>query len=461
MANSKLDFKRVGPVFFLVFVDILGLTIILPLLHLYAAAYGASPLEIGLTAAAFPIAQLIGVPVMGALSDRYGRKPLLLVSQITTFLSFILLGVANSLLLVILSRVVDGLFGANLSTAQAALTDLTDDDNRAQGLGLIGAAFGIGFIFGPLISTISLSFTDDLSIPAYIAAVYSLISILLTLFVFKESHPPEKRGTTTNNRAAATPVVMLRMLRVPVIGLLLVMMFAQQFIFFGFESLLGLFTLNRIGLLGQGTGILFLYVGVILVVVQGRMIGIWTRKYGEARVVNIALTALAAGLILMALTPEQPHPFYVRQIAENELLSQIPDSTEAIIGNINVELPADDNNGLAGILWLAVAIIPIGIGSGLIRPSLNSLMTKQVTPQDYGSVLGVSAAFVSAANATAPLLGGAVIQQYGMTLPFLVGGVLMGVLAVVSLVVLRPSGLNLTKPGEKLPDNRQTLQGEA
>ncbi len=117
-----MDWRRVGPIVVLVFVDVLGLTILLPLLHLYATAYGASPLEVGLVAAAFPLCQLIGVPVMGALSDRFGRKPLLLISQVTTFLSFVLLAMANSLALVLLSRVIDGLFGANLATAQAAIS---------------------------------------------------------------------------------------------------------------------------------------------------------------------------------------------------------------------------------------------------------------------------------------------------------------------------------------------------
>src|SRR5690606_1076313 len=116
----------------------------------YGATFGATPLQIGFIAAAFPLAQLIGVPMMGTLSDRFGRKPLLLISQVTTCISFIMLGFANSLTLVILSRVIDGLFGANLATAQAALTDITDDSTRAQGRGLTGAAFGLGFIFGPI-----------------------------------------------------------------------------------------------------------------------------------------------------------------------------------------------------------------------------------------------------------------------------------------------------------------------
>ncbi|MEM6285467.1 MAG: MFS transporter, partial [Chloroflexota bacterium] len=187
MSPAGLSVERVAPVFFLLLVDVLGLTVILPLLHLYAAKFGATPLQIGMVVAAFPIAQLVGVPMMGALSDRFGRKPLLLISQVTTCASFVLLGLANTLWLVILSRMIDGLFGANIATAQAALTDISSEEDRARALGLTGAAFGIGFVLGPLISAISLSFTDRLSIPAFIAAGYSLLSIILTATLFKET----------------------------------------------------------------------------------------------------------------------------------------------------------------------------------------------------------------------------------------------------------------------------------
>ncbi len=431
---AKLDMGRAGPIFFLVFVDMLGLTIVLPLLHLYAAGFGASPLEIGLVAAAFPLAQLIGVPVMGALSDRFGRKPLLLISQVTTCISFIMLGSANSLLLVILSRVVDGLFGANIATAQAALSDVTTDETRAQGLGLTGAAFGLGFIFGPIISIAALEFSDSLALPAYIAAVYSFISILLTLFVFKETLPPEERGS---GRTGVTPLVIARMLRNPAINSLLVLMFAQQLVFFAFETLLGLFTLSRLGFLGQGNGIIFLLVGIILVTVQGGFIGKWSRKYGEGKMVMAALALVALGLIMTALTPEQPHPFYVERIVRNALIGQMPDSTEAVIGQIEVPLPDENNRGILGVAWMLLAIVPLSIGAGMIRPSLNSLMTRRVNKRDYGSILGVSSAFVSAANAIAPLLGAVIFQTYGASMPFLLGGLIMGALAVFSIYAVR------------------------
>ncbi|HLV34232.1 MAG TPA: MFS transporter [Spirillospora sp.] len=432
----KLDFNRVLPIFALVFVDVLGLTIVLPLLHLYAVTYGATAAEIGLVVAAFPLAQLIGVPVMGALSDHYGRKPLLLISQITTCLSFIMLGLANSLWLIVLSRLIDGLFGANIATAQAALSDITSEENRAQGLGLTGAAFGLGFIFGPLIAILTLELSgNNLSLPAFTAAAYSFISILLTLFVFKETLPVEKRGQT----GAASPLLFVQMLSRPGINVLLLLMFVQQLIFFGFESLLGLFTLSRLGLLGQGNALIFFIVGVILVVIQVRFIGPWSRRYGERRLVFAALALLAGGLILIAFTPEQPHPFYVERITLNRLLEQAEISTtEAILGNITVPLPDESNRGVLGVLWALIAIVPLAIGAGLIRPAINSLLTRQVSAQEYGRVLGASSALVSAANAAAPLIGGLLFQRYGSTVPFLGGGLLMGVVLLVSWLAIKP-----------------------
>ncbi len=433
--RPRLDIERALPIFVLTFVDILGLTIILPLLHLYAVAFGATPMQIGLVAAAFPLAQLIGVPVMGALSDRYGRKPLLLISQITTCISFIMLASANSLEIIILSRVIDGLFGANIATAQAALTDITTDETRAQGLGLTGAAFGLGFIFGPLISIIALEVTDKLYVSALIAACYSFVSILLTAGLFKETLPLEKRGLADNRIKLFAG---FRFLAQPQINVLLVLMFAQQVIFYGFESLLGLFVLSRLGLLGQGNGLIFFIVGVVLVTVQVRYIGKWTRKYGERKLVFLALGLLSIGLLLIAFTPAQPNPFYVRQIVENDLRDQRPSGAEAILGTINITLPENENRGLGGVAWMLVAIIPVAVGAGIIRPGLNSLMTRRVSPNDYGSVLGVSAAFVSAANAIAPLLGAFLFELGGASLPFLVGGLLMGFLLMMSVWVIQP-----------------------
>ncbi|MBC8170068.1 MAG: MFS transporter, partial [Anaerolineae bacterium] len=324
--------------------------------------------------------------------------------------------------------------------AQAALSDITDDQTRAQGLGLTGAAFGLGFILGPVISLIALEFSDSLTLPALIAAVYSFLSILLTLFSFKETLPAETIAARRNAPATIKRLPLfaaLGWLADPRLNLLLVMMFAQQFIFFAFESLLGLYTLNRLGMLGQGNAVIFIVVGILLVIVQLRFIGKWSRQYGEHNLVRLSLGLLAAGLLLMAIIPQQPHPFYVQRIVENKIATWSPSGTEAIIGELPIELPSDANRGIGGILLTLVAVVPLSIGAGLIRPSLNSLMTKQVSSADYGSVLGVSASFVSAANAFAPLIAGLVFQRFGATAPFLLGGILMTFLCLISLVAVK------------------------
>jgi MFS family permease len=211
-------------------------------------------------------------------------------------------------------------------------------------------------------------------------------------------------------------------------------------IFFGFESLLGLFTLSQLGLLGSGNALIFLVVGIVLVIVQMRYIGRWSKAYGERKVVYGALAMLAVGLILLSFTPQQPHLFYVREIAENELAQQSQSNTDILIGSIQIQLPDNDNRGVFGVLWALIAIIPLSVGAGLIRPALNSMMTQRVGSEQYGSILGVSSSFVSAANATAPIIGGLLFQQFGATLPFLFGGLLMGVLFIMSMIFISDSG---------------------
>ena len=145
---EKLDFKRVLPILVIVLVDLIGLSIIIPILPYFAARFSATPIMIGILQASYPFMQFVGAPMLGRLSDRFGRRPILIVSQIGTLAGFILLGFANTLWLLFLSRIIDGLSGANMSTAQAAIADSTTEKTRTQGLGLIGAAFGVGFVSG-------------------------------------------------------------------------------------------------------------------------------------------------------------------------------------------------------------------------------------------------------------------------------------------------------------------------
>ncbi len=436
---EKLDFKKILPIFVIVLVDLLGLTIIIPLLPLYATAYGANAAVIGVLGATYPIMQFLGAPILGRLSDRYGRKPVLVVSQIGTFIGFIILGVANALPLLFISRLIDGISGANIATAQAAISDSTTEKTRTQGLGLIGAAFGLGFIIGPVIAFVALAVSDNnYRVPALVAAGFSLFSILLTAFWFEETLPAEKRGTQTS-RESFSFNAMLRALRYPGVGILLLLIFAQQIAFGGFEQLLSLFTLSRLGLNASGNAVIFVFVGIIVVAVQGGFIGPWSRRFGDRKLVFGGLALLAVGLTLVAVTPRQPVTWYSEAALLEELSADTAQPGETPpVQEVPVELPDEADAGWLGLVWILVAMIPAGIGGGILQPAINSLITKRVQPAEVGGMLGISSAFLSGANALAPLLGGAIFQGLGSTAPFLFGGVLMGLLLVLSLRWVRP-----------------------
>jgi MFS transporter, DHA1 family, tetracycline resistance protein len=441
-AGDKLDFKRVLPIFVIVLIGLLGLTIIIPLLPLYATSFGADPFTIGLLGATYPVMQFIGAPILGRLSDRFGRKPILVISQVGTLIGFLILGFASSLWMLFLSRVIDGISGANIATAQAAISDSTNEKNRTQGLGLIGAAFGLGFIIGPVIAFVSLAVSDNnYHVPAFVAAFFSALALLLTIFWFEETLPAEQRGQSQENKTAAFSLsAMATAIHHPAVGLLLVLMFAQQLAFGGFEQILALFTLSRLGLNASGNAVVFVFVGIIVVAVQGGLIGRWSRRFGDRRLVYTGLALLAVGLTLIGLTPHQPVPWYSQAAVAAELAVQVeplPGETPPL-ENTAVELPDDRNNGWSGLIWILVAMVPTGIGGGILQPAINSLITKRVSVWEIGGMLGISAAFLSGANALAPVIGGAIFQVVGSTAPFILWGALMAVLLVLSLWRLRP-----------------------
>jgi MFS family permease len=429
-ADDKLDFKKIFPIFVVVMIDLLGLTIIIPLLPLYATSFHASPFVIGLLGATYPVMQFIAAPILGRLSDRYGRRPILIISQLGTLIGFLLLGFANSLVLLFVSRIIDGFSGGNISTVQAMIADSTTEKTRTQGLGLIGAAFGLGFIVGPVLAFVALTLSgNSYSVLGFIAAAFSALSILLSWFWLRETHDPAQRSTTPT-RAAFAPSAMFRVLARPQVGLLFMLMFAQQFSFGGFEQFLPLLTLSRLGLNASGNAALFLYIGVIVVIIQGGLIGRWSRKWGDRKLIFIGLTALALGLGLTALTPAQPVPWYSRAAVQREL--HMPQ------GERTVELPDERSAGWLGLGWLLVAMIPASLGGGILPPSINSLITKRVLPQQRGEMLGTSSAFASGANVLAPLVGGALFQVFSIGAPFWLWTLTLALLVAAALRALRP-----------------------
>jgi DHA1 family tetracycline resistance protein-like MFS transporter len=424
--TEKIDFKRILPVIVIILVDLIGLSIIIPLLPLFAARFGANALVIGILQATYPLMQFIGAPILGRLSDHFGRKPILIISQIGTLAGFVLLGFANSLWLLFLSRIIDGLSGANMSTAQAAVADSTTEKTRTQGLGLIGAAFGVGFILGPIIAYIVLAASGgDYRAVALAAAFFSLASILMTMFWFHETHRTDS-PSIRSLRSPFTFRIMLDELRRPVVGFLLLIMFFYQIAFGGYEQLFSLFTLTRLGMSATDTSGLFALAGVFIVIVQGGLIGRWSRQRGDRWLVILGVSALSIGLIGTALTPRIPVPWYSQATVLASLAgqSEIRVSTQTI----KVTLPDEANKSWYGISWLLVASFPAALGGGVLHPAINSLITKSSDKSEVGSMLGVSAGMYSAANAIAPLFYGSLFQFLGAPVPFFAGGLILLIL---------------------------------
>jgi DHA1 family tetracycline resistance protein-like MFS transporter len=427
---DKLDFKRILPVIVIILVDLIGLSIIIPLLPLFAARFGANAFVVGILQASYPLMQFIGAPVLGRLSDHFGRKPILIASQIGTLAGFILLGFANSLWLLFLSRIIDGLSGANISTAQAAVADSTTEKTRTQGLGLIGAAFGVGFILGPIIAYVVLAASGgDYRAVAFTAAFFSLASILLTTFWFHETHRPDS-PSIRSLRSPFTFTTMLDALRRPIVGFLLLIMFFYQIAFGGYEQLFSLFTLTRLGMSARDTSGLFALAGVFIVIVQAGLIGRWSRQYGDRWLVIFGISTLSIGLIGTALTPRIPVPWYNRTKVLESLAGQSAIRVSA--ETIRVTLPEEADKSWSGIAWLLVASFPAALGGGILHPAINSLITKSSDKSEVGGMLGVSAGLYSAANAIAPLFYGTLFQFFGAPVPFFAGGLILFVLWVVA-----------------------------
>jgi DHA1 family tetracycline resistance protein-like MFS transporter len=422
--SDKLDFKRVLPIIVIVFVDLLGLSIIIPLLPLYAARFSATPIVIGILQATYPLMQFLGAPVLGRLSDRFGRKPVLIVSQIGTLAGFILLGFADTLWLLFVSRVIDGLSGANISTAQAAIADSTNERTRTQGLGLVGAAFGLGFVLGPVIAFVVLAATgQNYQAVAWTAAFFSLASIILTASWFRE--------TLTTDSASALKrkfnlSAMLEALRRPQIGFLLILMFFYQIAFGGYEQLFSLFTLTRLGMDARDTSGLFVLAGLFIIVVQGGFVGRWSKQKGDRWLVILGVSTLAIGLIGTALTPAVPVPWYEKAKVMDSLAGE--GAVRVSIQDIQIQLPEQSARGWLGILWLVIASFPAALGGGVLQPAVNSLITKSSDKSEVGGMLGISSGMYSAANAIAPLFYGFLFQWLGAPVPFLAGGVILLIL---------------------------------
>lgn len=394
--------NRMLTIFIVVFVDLLGFGLILPLLPYYAETFGATPTVAGLLVSSYAAAQLIGAPILGRLSDRYGRRPLLLVSIFGTIVGFLLLGLAqplgtslagllpggllaaNTLALAVLftSRLLDGLTGGNISVAQAYITDITDEKNRARGLGLIGAAFGLGFIIGPAVGG-ALSAGGRYAVPAFAAAAIALLNWIAVFIWLPESLTREARAELAKRpaRAVMSLSALLRALQRPRFGPLLHTRFLYGLAFATFTGVFALYARYRLGLSSDQTGYVLAYVGLLVVLVQGVAIGRLTARFQESRLIFGAVVLLALSLLAWAFAPNVP--------------------------------------------VLLIVLAPLSLASGVLNTVVNSAITKSVYPEEIGGALGLSASLESFTRVVGPVAGAFLLDVLGTWAPGVIGALLM------------------------------------
>ena len=357
-------------IFTTVFIDLVGFGIVIPVLPYYTEGtqFNGTPRTVGLLFASYSIMQLIFAPVLGRLSDKHGRRPILLISIIGTGIGFLILGFATTLWMLFLGRILDGISGGNISTAQAYIADVTSKEDRAKGMGLIGAAFGLGFIFGPAIGGILSRW--GIQVPFLFAAGLCFANATLLYFKLPETVTRER---PVENRAARGRGFsqLFQSLKQPRLAFVLTIYFLFIVAFSIMTTSFSLYTMFRFGYDAQHTGYLFAYVGIIAVIIQGGLIGRLVKRFGELPLVIFGALCFAVSLFAV--------PF---------------------VG------PAA--GGLAALL-LGGGVF--SMGNSLATPALTSLASKSVGPAEQGVVLGVTQSVASLARAVGPFLAAMLISS--------------------------------------------------
>jgi DHA1 family tetracycline resistance protein-like MFS transporter len=363
------------PIFLIVAVDVLGLTIMIPLLPFYAEKLGATPTEVGLLIAVYAVCQLVSGPLLGRLSDFTGRKPLLLVSQFGTLIGFLIMAFAPSLWVVFVARVIDGATAGNLSLAQAYISDVTRPDERAKSFGVIGIAFGMGFLIGPAISGYLAKF--DYHYPIFAAAALSATSILATSLLL----PSVKAGAGPVEGPGGRRVSLLqwseygRYFQQPRLATRLFQFLSFGFAFAMFTAGFPLFAERRLAWHGvafgpEQVGYTWAYAGFLGIFLQGPALGRMVRRFGESRLCRLGFAAYTAGYVTLAFCFSVP------------------------------------------ILIAATTVSAVG---SLVRPTLTSLITQAAPREEQGVVLGLTQSLTSVAQITGPPLAGFLIQHGMLT----------------------------------------------
>jgi MFS family permease len=374
-----------GAIWVTVAVDLIGFGIVLPVLPLYARRYHASPAVAGLLVAAFSLAQLVMSPVWGRVSDRIGRKPVLIVSLVGTAVGSLLTGLAAGLPLLFAGRLVDGASGASVSVAQAAAADLAAPSERARLFGLLGAAFGIGFVLGPAIGG-ALSPIDP-RLPFLVAAGIAGVNAVVAARRLPETHPHANRAGRAHRRTGAW--------RTPPVLALLGVSFLSLLAFSAFEATFALFAHQRLGLGQSATYVVFVVVGVLIAAVEIGLVHPSVSRYGERGTLQIGLVLNAAGLAL---------------------------------------LPAVHSRW-----WLVPSLVLLTCGEGLITPTLSSTIAGCVDHRARGEVLGVQQAVGGLARVAGPAMGGVAFGSVSAGAPYAGGAAVVAVAALALAVAPAPA----------------------
>lgn len=335
-----------GIVVLIVLIDLLGFTVVMPLLAPFAEQYGFREWQIGLLFSAYPLCQLIAGPILGRMSDRYGRRPILIFSQAGTALSFLILGLSRNFTVMLLARMLDGASGGNILVAQAYVADVTTPENRSRGMGLIGMAFGLGFVLGPLLGgvLVSLPIAEDwrLRLPFLVAAGFSTLAWILVL-----SRLPESRPVGARNRESARVLSwrgLVDTMTLPGIGQLMLLGFLSVLAFAALEGTLSLYLRRRMDWNARSAAFVFAGLGLLSALVQGGLIRRLVPRFGEPRLIGAGIAIVALGFAGLALA--------------------------------------------SGALELAGAIVLVGVGQGLVGPSVSGLLSRITPASEQGAVFG-------------------------------------------------------------------------
>ena len=372
-------------IFLTILVNLIGFGIIIPLLPFYAESYGANALTVGLLSTSYSLMQFVFAPVWGRWSDRIGRRPIILVGLLGSCLSYFALAVASSLALIFTARIIGGIAGANIPTAQAYIADVTTPENRARGMGLIGAAFGLGFTFGPALGGVLTHLGP--SAPMWTASALCFANFAAAWFFL-----PESRSATALRSKVGRLEMFRRSFKRPKLLLLLLLYFIINAAFSSFESTFALFSERRFAFTAANIGYIFAWIGVVLALVQGVFVGRVVRVVGEHRLIPSAIAVVAVALAMLPLAESVP--------------------------------------------MLLVACALLALGMGFNNPSLSSMVSRLTDPNDQGGVLGLAQSLGSLGRIVGPMWGGFLFDRFGPTMPYMSAAAIMSVAFLVALASL-------------------------